>query len=176
MVHMRSRVLMVGATALLVGGLAGSVIAQQPRRPGGPGTGMRGGGPGMRVPGGLMGPMGMGPGGLPLGQLDLTEAQQSQVKEIVQRHQAEMREAGRKVEEARDAQRKAIETVPLNEGLVRSTADTLNDATVEIALIQARIYNDTYNVLTDAQRQKLKEIQLRRENRMKQRPQQKPRR
>jgi Spy/CpxP family protein refolding chaperone len=162
MVNIHSRVLMAGATAVLVAGLAGSAAAQQPRmRPGGPGMGMRGPGMGGR--------MGMGPGGLPLGQLDLSESQQSQVREVVQRYQDEMRAAGQKVADAREAQRKAIETVPLNEGLVRSVTDTLNNATLDVALIQARIYNDTYNVLTDEQKEKLKEIQGRRDARMNQR-------
>jgi Spy/CpxP family protein refolding chaperone len=160
MVNIRSRVWMAGAAALLVAGLAGSVVAQpQGPRPGRPG-----------MPGGMMGPRGMGPGGLPLRQLDLTEAQQSQVRDIVQRYEGDMREAGKKITEARETQRKAIESVPLNEGLVRSTTDALNNAQLEIALIQARIYNDTYNVLTDAQRQKLKELQARRDSRQQRRP------
>jgi Spy/CpxP family protein refolding chaperone len=164
MVNIRSRVWMAGAAALLVAGLAGSVVAQpQGPRPGRPGMGGRG-------PGGMMGPRGMGPGGLPLGQLDLTEAQRTQVRDIVQRYEAEMREAAQKMADAREAQRKAIESVPLNEGLVRSTGDALNNAQVEVALIQARIYNDTYNVLTDAQRQKLKEVQARRDSRQQRRP------
>jgi Spy/CpxP family protein refolding chaperone len=164
MVNIRSRVLMAGATAVLIAGLAGTAVAQQPRmRPGGPGMGMRG-----------MGPMGIGPAGLPLGRLDLTEAQRSQVRDVAQRYQGEMRTASQKVAEAREAQRKAIESVPLNEGLVRSTSDKLNDATLEVALIQARIYNDTYNVLTDAQKAKLKEIQTNRDARMNQREQRRP--
>lgn len=159
MVNIRSRVLMAGAAAVLVAGLAGSVVAQPQRpRPGGPGMGVRG-------PGGMM-----GPGGLPLGQLDLTESQQSQVRDIVQRYQTEMREASKRVMETREAQRKAIESVPLNEGLVRSVTDTLNNAQLEVALNQARMYNDTYNILTDAQREKLKEIQTRRGARPQPRP------
>ena len=163
MVNFRSRVLMAGATAVLVAGLASGVIAQPRPRPGGPG--------GLRGPGGMMGPMGMGPGGLPLGQLDLTDAQQTQVKDIVQRYQDDMRGAAKKVADAREAQRKAIESIPLNEGLVRSTSDVLNNATVDVALIQARIYNDTYNILTSEQKTKLTEIQSRREERSNQRDQ-----
>lgn len=169
MVNVRSKVLMAGATAAIVAGLAGGVVAQQrprPGGPGGPGMGMRGGG--------MMGPMGMGPGGLPLGQLDLTESQRTQIRDIAARYQTEMRDAGKKVADARDAQRKAIESIPLNEGLVRSTSDVLNNATVDVALIQARIYNDTYNVLTDEQKKTLKQLQSRRDARQDQRQQRRP--
>src|SRR5262249_15036252 len=125
--------------------------------PGGPGgPGGFGMGPGMR------GPMGMGPGGLPLGQLNLSESQQSQVRDIMQRYSSDMQQAAGKQRDAREAQLKAIETVPLNEGLVRSTTDALATAEAEAAVIQARIYNDVFAILTADQQKTLKDIQDRR--------------
>lgn len=158
---------MTGAAVVLVAGLAGGVLAQGRRGPGGPG------GPGGPLPmgPGMRGPMGIGPGRLPLGQLDLTESQQSQVRDIMQRYRPEMQQAGKKERDARDGQRKAIETVPLNEGLVRTTTDTLATADVEMALIQARIYNDVYAMLTADQQKKLKDIQAKRESMMDRREQ-----
>lgn len=170
MVNSRSKAMMAGAAAVLILSLAASAFAQAPRRgPAGPGPGGRPGGPGMG-----MGPMGMGPGGLPLGQLDLSESQLQQVREIAQKYQPELREAMGKVADAREAQRKAIETVPVNEGLVRAVTETLNNAELEVALIQAHVYNHTYSILTAEQQTKLKELQARRDTRTDRRPRARP--
>jgi periplasmic protein CpxP/Spy len=142
----------------LAAGVAGVFAQGRPggRGPGGPGAG------------------GPGRGGvdLPLRQLDLTDTQRDQVKDVMQRHREELQRTMEQVRVAMDAQRNAIETVPLDEGLVRSTADTLAAAQAEAAVLRARIHNEVYELLTPAQQTKLKELAAQRETRMKERQQQ----
>ena len=158
--YFRSTVCRVGAALVLTAGLAAGVLAQG--RPG----------PGPRGPIGPGGFPGAGPGGLPLGQLDLSEAQRSQIRDVIQRYQQEMQDAAEHVRSAQEVQRRAVETVPLNEGLVRSTSDALAEAETDVALVQARIHNDVYAVLTPDQQAKAKSLEVERDARLKQRLQQ----
>ncbi|MGH9350490.1 MAG: Spy/CpxP family protein refolding chaperone [Vicinamibacterales bacterium] len=158
--HIRSRALLAGATLALVAGLGASIAAQ-------------GGGPGRR---GGFGPGGPGRGGFPLGQLELSEAQREQVREVMQRHRDQMQEAGRRLREAHQAQRAAVEAVPLNEGLIRSTSQTLATAQTDMALLRARIHSDVWSLLTPEQQQKAKELREQRANRANERRQRRQRR
>ena len=156
----RSKVLTAGAAALLTVGLVVAGVEAQ-GRPGGRGPM----GPGGRGPGPGFGP------GLPIGQLDLTDGQTAQLRDIMQRHRDAMRDAAQKLREARQAQRNAIETVPLSAGLVASTSEALAKAETDLAIVQAQIHNDVYNLLTDEQKAKATQIQSDREAKMKQRQQ-----
>ena len=147
--QIRSKTVLAGAIIAIVAALAAGVAAQ--------GDGHRHGGR-------------FGPGGFRgLAALDLTDAQREQVREVMQSHRDPMREAGTQLHEAHAAQRAAIETVPVNEGLVRSTSQTLAAAQTEMALIQARIHSAIWSVLTPEQQQKAKELKAKREARMQER-------
>lgn len=154
--QIRSKTFLAGAIMAIVAGLAAGVAAQGdgPRRGGrfGPGGGFRG-----------------------LAALDLTDAQREQVRGVMQGHRDEMRETGAQLHEAHAAQRAAIETFPVNEGLVRSTSQTLAAAQTEMALLQARIHGEIWSILTPEQQQKAKELkekhQARREERRQRRQQ-----
>ncbi len=143
-----------GAAALIAALTAGSAVYAQ--GPNGPGRGGRGvGGPG--GPG--------GPGGLPIRQLNLTEAQQEQIKSIRERHASDLRTAQERLRKAMDAQRKVVETIPVNEGLIRATTQELADAQTEAAIEQSRLLTDTWAVLTPAQQGQVKKLQAEREAR-----------
>jgi len=145
------------AAALLATGLATAALAQ--------GEGRRGfGGPGR-----------MGGPGLPLRALELTEQQRDQVKNVMQQHRTDMEAVGKRLHEARRAQREAIETVPVNEALVRSTSQTLATAETDMAVLQARIHSELWNLLTPDQQAKAKELKSQRETRLKDRQQRRPR-
>ena len=150
---MSSKVVMAGAALALVAGLAAGAHAQ------GDGQGKRGrfGGPGRGFPG--------------FAALDLSEAQRGQVRDVMQRHRGEMQEAGKRLHEAHSAQRAAVETVPVNEGLVRSTSQALAEAQTDMALLQARVHSEVWTLLTPEQQQKAKELKAKRETRMKERQQ-----
>jgi Spy/CpxP family protein refolding chaperone len=64
-----------------------------------------------------------------------------------------------------DAQRKVVETIPVNEGLIRTTTQELAEAQTDAAIEQARILTDTWAVLTPAQQAQVKQLQATREAR-----------
>src|SRR5687768_6501275 len=107
MTRFRSLTITAALIALLAGGAA---FAQ------GPGPGGRRG-PG--APDGFGGPGGRGGpgGGLPFRELNLSEAQQQQVRDVSERYREQNRGAAEQLHTAMEAQRKAVETVPVNEGL-----------------------------------------------------------
>ena len=136
--RVRSFTTAAALTAVLAGGVA---FAQ------GPGGGRGPGGPG-------------GPdAGLPLRGLNLTEAQQEQVKTVRQQYRDQNRAAAEKLRAAFDAQRKAVETVPVDESAIRATTQSLADAQTEMALQQARVYSEIYALLTPEQQAQAKKLQ-----------------
>jgi Spy/CpxP family protein refolding chaperone len=154
MIRRMHSLILVAASALLACALVAGVYAQDP-------------GPSPR------GPFGRGgPGGFrALAQLDLSEAQRQQVRDVMQRYRSQMQEAGQRLREAHDAQRAAVETTPVNEALIRSTTQTLANAQTDMALLRARVHSDIWSLLTPDQQDKAKKLRAEREARMKQRVQ-----
>jgi Spy/CpxP family protein refolding chaperone len=134
--------------AAIVGG--GSALAQGPR----------GGGAGRPGRGGSV------TGGLPIASLNLTQAQQDLVRDIRQRGREEIQPLEVKVREAQAAQRKAIDTVPLNEGLIRATTQALADAQADVAIQQARMQHEIFLALTPAQQEQVRAAQAERQQRL----------
>lgn len=150
MVRRFQMVTLVAVAALFAG--AGSLYAQGPGRgPGGPPRGF---------------------GGEPmfaLRELDLSEAQRQQVRDVMQRYGTQLRDAGNRVMQAFEAQRKAVETIPVNESLIRSTTQELAAAQTEMAIQQARVRTDVFALLTPEQQEKAKKLQADRLAHMKER-------
>ena len=142
----------------LVALLATSVAyAQEP--PGG-GFGGRGG-------------RGFGPGGpgLALNELNLTDAQREQVREIRGRYREQIQTLSRRLGDLTAKQRQAIETVPVNETLVTSATQDMTQAEVEVAIQEARINADIWSVLTPEQQAKATKLRAERKAQMEQRRQ-----
>jgi periplasmic protein CpxP/Spy len=156
----RSKAVMIGAALALAVGVASAVHAQ-------------GDGPGRHGGFGFGGP---GRGGFPFAALNLTDAQREQVKTVMQQHRDEMQAAGKQLRDAFDAQRKAVETMPVNEGLIRSTSQSLANAQADMAVLRARIHSEVWSLLTPEQQAKAKELKAQREARMKERQQQRQQR
>ncbi len=153
-------------SAVVIGLVASGVGFAQGR---GRGPAGRGGGLAAGGPMGLMGPM--GGLALPLGELNLTDAQRQQVREIREGSRDESRAAAERLREALTAQRAAVEKVPVDESLIRSTTQALADAQTEIALLQARLHADVWGVLTPAQQDQAQKLRAEREARLQQRRQ-----
>lgn len=128
---------------------SGAVQAQGPRAggPGGPGRGGRDG------------------GGLPLRGLNLTDAQQQQIRDIRQQDADGARELRDRLLAAQNAQRDAIERVPVNEGLIRQTTQALADVEAEAAIRRAHVFSQVWNVLTKEQQAQVTARRVERESR-----------
>jgi Spy/CpxP family protein refolding chaperone len=123
--------------------------------------------------GGRRGPGGFGPGGgLPLRALNLTEAQQEQVRTLAQQFRSQNRTVGERLRTAMDAQRKAVATIPVNEQLIRSTTQELAEAQTDMAIQQARLQTEIFGLLTPEQQAQAKKLEAERAARAKERQQQ----
>ena len=135
----------------------GQVGLPPPGGPGGPG------GPGMRGPGG---PMGFGPG---FRELDLTDDQKAQLKSIADSHRDEIRAGGEKVRAARESMQALVEADSINEGAIRAKSAEIAAAEADMLILNAKIRQESQQVLTSEQQQKLKELRTSREGQMRQR-------
>ncbi len=155
----RVRYFAAGAAIAAMLATAVGTYAQGPR-----GGGRRGGGPGGAAFGLLGGP----DGGLMLRELNLTEAQQQQVRDIRERHRDEAQQVGERLRAAMGAQRKAVETTPVNEGLIRSTTQDVADAQADAAIAQAHVRSEIVGILTAEQKAQLTKLQADRQARAEQ--------
>lgn len=155
--------LAAGFVAVVLAAGSGLVFAQdgqEKRRGPGPGQGM--GGPGMRGPGGPMGPMGrgIGPG---FRGLDLSDDQKAQIKAIGESHQAEFKAVGDKMHSAREGMRALVEADTLDESAVRAKSVEVAAAEADAAILNAKVRAQTLQILSADQLAKLKELQAKRE-------------
>jgi periplasmic protein CpxP/Spy len=156
----------VGATVLTVG-LAGAayVSAQNSSsgapvgRQGGFGPGRGRGGPG--GPGGILGPA--------FERLDLTDAQKTRVKEILDSHQADLRALGTRSMTAHQALDAATASDSFDEATVRTRAAELAAIDADMAVMRARVYNEVYQILTPDQQKQLKQLRAEMQQRMQER-------
>jgi Spy/CpxP family protein refolding chaperone len=156
----------VGAAALtaLIAGVGFQGVSAQ--GPGGPGGG---GGP-MGRRGGPGGPGFGGPGGLPmmLGQLNLTSEQQDRVKQILESHREEQRAMQQREMTAHQALQDAITASTFDESAVRTRAAELANVDADVAVAQARIYAEVFQILTPDQQKTLQDLQATMKSRMQQ--------
>jgi protein CpxP len=128
------------------------------------GRGMMGpGGPGMR--GGPGGPGGMA--GLPLRELDLTDAQREQVKAVIESHRDDQKAIGDRMMTVRKALHDAIAADTFDEAAIRAAAAQVGAVDADAAVLQARIRAEITALLTPEQVKKAKELRLEMENRVK---------
>jgi periplasmic protein CpxP/Spy len=142
-------VALVGALVMLaavVGFAQGG--PQEGPRPGGP-RGERGFGP--RGGGGPGGPIGF------LRDLNLTDAQKAQVKQIVDGFESSTKELREKMRGLRGGDHDVLKDGGFDEAAVRSTAQARASIEVELQVARARMLSQVYNVLTAEQKAKLAE-------------------
>ena len=154
----------IGAAILTIGlgsatlSLAGEQQNQPPAAQGRRGAdGFGGPGRGRGGPGGPGGPL-AGLAGLPLRELNLTDAQREQVKQIVDSRQQETRAIGERAMAAHDALRAATTSPSFDEGLVRAKAADVAAVDADMAVARARIFADVFQILTPEQQAKAKEL------------------
>ena len=152
----------VAAAAIALGFMAGERASAQntnqdsrPFKQGGPDRAGRFGGPGM--PGGPGGPLGMlrmlGP------QLNLTDAQKEQVKNIAESHRDEWKALGDRERLAHEALTAAIMADTMDEALIRSKSAELGVVHADAAVASARARADVWQILTPEQQAQAKKLQ-----------------
>ena len=121
------------------------------------------GGPGMRMPGG---PMGFGAG---FRNLDLTDDQQAQLKKIADARRSDFEAAGQKVRAAREGMRALVEADSINESAIRAKSAEIAAAEADVMILNAKVRQESLQVLTSEQQAKLKEQRTVREAQSRQR-------
>ena len=108
-----------------------------------------------------------GPGGagLPLAQLNLTDSQRQQIRDLSQKHQQSAAQVQERLRAAMNARRTAMETLPVNEGAIRATTADLVAAETEAAILRAHFRAEIVGLLTPEQQDQLKKIQAQRAER-----------
>jgi len=106
-----------------------------------------------------------------LNELNLTDAQREQVREIRGRYREQIQTLSRRLGDLTAKQRQAIETVPVNETLITSATQDMTQAEVEVAIQEARINADIWSVLTPEQQAKATKLRAERKAQMEQRRQ-----
>jgi protein CpxP len=132
---------------------------------------------------GRMGPGGpgrggpMGPGGpmMLLRGLDLTDAQKDQVKGIMQSHADERKALGDRARTAHQALQAAITADSVDEALIRQRSADVAAVDADMAVAEARVHAEVWQILTPEQKAKAKEFQAKAQERMKNAPQGGPR-
>jgi protein CpxP len=121
------------------------------------------GGPGMRGPGG---PMGFGGG---FRNLDLTDDQKAQLKKIAEARKSDFEAAGQKVRAAREGMRALVEGDSINESAIRAKSVEIAAAEADVMILNAKVRQESLQVLTSEQQAKLKEQRTARQGERKQR-------
>jgi protein CpxP len=154
------------AGVLAVTGLALTPTFAQDGPPQG-GPPMRRMGPG--GPGFGPGPGGPGDIGLPLRELELTDAQREQVRTVMQSHQAAFKEIGDRMRTARQALDAVVTADALDEAAIRAKSADVAAVEADGAVLRARVHQEVFSLLTAEQQAKAKELKAQRQQKMKQR-------
>ena len=111
--------------------------------------------PGMGRGGPMGGPMGFGPG---FRELNLTDDQKAQLKSIADSHRDEFRAAGEKARAAHEGMRALIESDSIDENAIRAKSQEVAAAEAEMMILNAKVRQQSLQVLTSEQLAKLKEL------------------
>jgi len=139
-------------TLVVVGALAVTAIAQGPRG-------------GARQRGGFPMPGIARDGGLALRALDLTDAQQQQIRTLVQQHREQNGAVAERLRAGLEAQRKAAQAIPVDEPAIRATTQELVEARTAMAIEQAGLRSQIFALLTPEQQAQAIKLQSEREAR-----------
>lgn len=137
------------------------------------GMGQPGMGPGMRGRVGMrrgpgMGPFGgpLGPAGIGLRELGLTEAQLEQIKGVVASHRDGSKGTAEALMKARQELRDTVTSGSADEAAIRAKAAEVARHEADAAVSQAKLHSQVFEILTPEQQQKAKELRSAREKRM----------
>jgi len=110
---------------------------------------------------------GRGHMGFPFKQLDLTDAQRAQVKEVMQKEHSTMKPLMQQMHTMQQ-QLKQYSEGTYDEAKVQALVTQQSQTLVQLKVQETRIHNEVYQLLTSDQQAKLKEIEANRAARMQQ--------
>jgi periplasmic protein CpxP/Spy len=158
----------VGAAALAVVATTAYVHGQAQDAPGAPPPHARRGPGGPGGPFGFRGPGGPGGFGAPmllLRQLDLTEDQRTQVRQVMDSHRDELKAVGERLTAAHKVQNDAITATQFDESAVRAATADLAAVLGDAAVLHAKVHSEVFALLTPEQQAKAAELKAAREAR-----------
>ena len=147
----RIKVSLAAALAVVTMATAAPMLTaqDQPQRRQGPGFGgPPPGGPGGRGMRGPGEPMGFGPG---FRELDLTDDQKAQLKQITESHSAEFKAVRDKSRAAHDGMQELLTAETINEAAIRAKSAEIAAAEADMLILQAKIRKESMQVLTSEQ-------------------------
>ncbi len=100
--------------------------------------------------------------------LDLTDAQQTQIKAVLQKEQATIKPLMEQLHQS-DQQLRQYEEGTYDETKVQALATQQSQVQIQLTVARTRIHNELFQLLTPDQQTKLKEFEANREARMQQR-------
>lgn len=154
---MNRGVRVVAAAVLAAVVAAGTAFAQGPGFGGFRGRGGRmAGGPAAR---------------LPLRQLDLTEAQRTQIRQLAEGHRSEVRPLMERLRSAATARRQTMEAAPVDEARIRAAVEEFARVQADLAVQQARLQSEIYALLTPEQQERAQQLRAERDARLQSRRQ-----
>jgi Spy/CpxP family protein refolding chaperone len=87
-------------------------------------------------------------------QLNLTDAQAQQIKQVLDSRQVQMTAQGEALKTARGALRQAVAATPFNEAAIRSAATAIGQAEGDAAVLRAQVHAQILPLLNADQQQK----------------------
>ena len=91
------------------------------------------------------------------GQLNLTDAQRSSIADLLKQEQSSLATAVASRRQAHQALDAAITTLPLDQGLLQSTAAALSAIDAQIGLVRAQTEAQIFALLASAQQQQVRQ-------------------
>jgi protein CpxP len=107
--------------------------------------------------------------GLPLGELNLSDAQREQIRGIRERNREQMRTLTNRLNTAAEKQREAIEAIPVNETAITSATQDMTQAQVDVAIQEARLNAEIWSVFTPEQQAQATKLRAERRARLEER-------
>ncbi|HEX6210216.1 MAG TPA: Spy/CpxP family protein refolding chaperone [Methylomirabilota bacterium] len=149
------------------GALGALVMAGIPAAAQGPGGGRQ-----PRMERGWRGP---GPGGFRMPaefrRLDLTDAQRSQLRAVMEQHRGELQAVGERLRTAQQAVNEAVTAPVTDESLIRQRVSERALVEADAAVLRARLHAAAWQILTPEQQQKAQELKAERQTRREERRQ-----
>jgi Spy/CpxP family protein refolding chaperone len=140
-------VVVAALAVVMVAGAAASSFAQGPKgRAGGPGFGPGFGG-------------GLPPLHVLAVALDLTEAQQEQIRTIVAGQRDTMQQLGQRMRTARQGVEAAVRAPQVNEAGIRSAVAALSQVQADAAVVRAQVRQEVFALFTPEQRAKAEQLE-----------------